>query len=152
MKQHGRKSAAMLAAQMAVVDGGFSTKVKPPEGMPERQALIWQNTVKGEPANFFKTAATKALLVDYCRQRAMADEMSDLIDEFKPDWLAEAKGMRRYEWLSKMRRMASASAADLATKLRLTNQSRYEKDVAATAARVESEDDDSPWNATRAQA
>jgi hypothetical protein len=146
MKQHGRKSTASLA--VGIIDGGFDSKVEPPEGTPERVAKIWRDTVRAEPAGFFKTTATQALLEDYCRQRAVTNEMADLINEFDPAWLAEAKGMRRYEWLCKMQRMASKAAMDLATKLRLTNQSRYEKDTAATAARVEVEekdDDASPW-------
>jgi hypothetical protein len=95
MKQHGKKSAAAIAAMM-VVDGGFGTAVEPPEGMPERQAKIWRDTVKGEPVEFFRRAATKDMLADYCNQRAVAGEMAELINEFKPEWLTEAKGMRRY--------------------------------------------------------
>ena len=125
MKQHGRKSAAAVVAQMAVIDFR-DVKAEPPEGMPERQAKIWRETVKHEPAQFFITAATKGLLADYCQQRAQVDEMSELIDAFDPAWLAETKGMRRYEWLTKMRRMASKAAMDLARSLRLTNQSRWQ--------------------------
>ena len=86
MKQHGRKSAAAIAAAMAkpsVIAGGFgSAKVEPPEGMPERQVKIWQDTVKGEPPDFLRHLDIQSLLQEYCRHRAMADEMSELIDEF----------------------------------------------------------------------
>ena len=66
MKQRGQKSAAALAAAMAkpsVIRGGFgSAKVEPPEGMPERQAKIWRETVKGEPPDFLNTATAKELV------------------------------------------------------------------------------------------
>ena len=78
--------------------------------MPERQTKIWRDTVKGEPPDFLNTATPRALLLDYCRHRAMADEMSDLIDDFQPEGLQTPKGMRRYEWLAKMHRMESKAA------------------------------------------
>jgi len=145
MKQHGKKSAAALA--VAVVNFAV-VKAEPPEGMPERQAQIWREIVRGQPAEFFNTSTTKAMLGDLCRHKATADEISDLIDKFDPAWLAEAKGMRRYEWLLKIRRVETKAALDLATKLRLTNQSRWQPAGAATAAAVteeEAKDDASPW-------
>ena len=36
------------------------------------------------------------------------------------------KGMRRYEWLAKMHRVEAKAATEMATKLRLTNQSRWQ--------------------------
>ena len=102
MKQHGRKSAAAVAAAMAkpsVIRGGFgSGKVEPPEGMPERQIKIWQDTTKGEPPDLLNTSTARSLLQAYCRHRAMADEMAELIDAFPNEALETAAGMRRYEW------------------------------------------------------
>ena len=80
MKQHGRKSAAAIAAAMAkpsVISGGlWFSKAEPPEGMPERQAKIWRETVKGEPRIFSRLPTSRGLLQEYCRHRAMADEMA----------------------------------------------------------------------------
>ena len=150
MKQHGRKSAALVAAKMRVIDTSFEKKAEPPEGMPERQAAIWRETVRGEPTKFFSTGATRGLLQEYCRHRAVADEMSDLIDAFDPTWLAEPKGQRRYEWLAKMRRVESKAALDMATKLRLTNLTRMvsKRDVEVSLEKDGGDrgvDDDSPW-------
>ena len=106
MKQRGQKSTAALAAAMAkpsVIRGGFgSAKAEPPEGMPERQVKIWRETVKGESPDLLDTSTAKSLLQAYCRHRAMADEMAELIDAFPNEALTEAKGMHRYEWLAKM--------------------------------------------------
>ncbi|MGB7855495.1 MAG: hypothetical protein WBL48_06310 [Pseudolabrys sp.] len=64
--------------------------------------------------------------------------MSDQIDAFDPAWLAEPKGMRRYDWLSKQMDRNSQAATRLATKLRLTNQSRWQPQSAAIKAESES--------------
>jgi hypothetical protein len=108
--------------------------------------------VKGEPAQLFGTGATRSMLQEYCRLRSRADEMSDLLDAFDPAWLAEAKGQRRYEWLSRMHRMESKAAIEMATKLRLTNQSRWQPQTSTIAGEKiadDSEDDASIWQAGR---
>jgi hypothetical protein len=149
MKQHGRKSAASIAAAMAapsVIAGGFGTaKAEPPEGMPERQAKIWRDVVRGEPAAFLRSATSQGLLQQYCRHTAIADEMAELLAEFPTEALIEAKGMHRYEWLAKMHRLESKAALEMATKLRLTNQSRWQPQSAAIAAEAESSER-SPWD------
>ena len=59
----------------------------------------------------------QSLLQEYCRHRAMADEMAELIDAFPNVALAEPNGMRRYEWLAKMHRVEAKAAMEMATKL-----------------------------------
>ena len=106
--------------------------------------------MKGEPPQLFSTGATRSMLQEYCRLRARADEMSDLLDAFDTAWLAEAKGQRRYEWLSRMHRMESKAAIEMATKLRLTNQSRWQPQTSTVAGEKiadEIEEDASPWGA-----
>jgi hypothetical protein len=152
MKQHGRKSTAALAAQMgkpSVIAGGFSSaKAEPPEGMTKRQVEIWRETVKCEPAQLFSTGATRSMLQEYCRLRSRADEMSDLLDAFDPAWLGEAKGQRRYEWLSRMHRMESKAAIEMATKLRLTNQSRWQPQTSTIAGEKVTDDAEAENNAS----
>lgn len=92
-------------AKPSVIAGGFgSRKVDPPEGMPERQIKIWQETTKGESPDLLNSSTARSLLQAYCRHRAMADEMVELIDAFPNEALETAAGMRRYEWLAKMHR------------------------------------------------
>jgi hypothetical protein len=150
MKQSGRKSAGLVAAEMRVIDTRFEKRAEPPAGMPERQVAIWRDTVKSEPPKLFSTGATRGMLQAYCRHRAIADEMSELIEAFDPAWLAEAKGQRRYEWLTKMVRVETKAAMEIATKLRLTNQSRWQSTTTTLAAeKVTNEtgsDDISPWS------
>ena len=88
-----------------------------------------------EPADFFNTAALRGMLSDYCRHRASADKVSEVINIFQSEWLKNADGAKRYHGLLKMRDMETRAAADKATKLRMTNQSRYTPQAASTASR-----------------
>ncbi len=130
MATRGRKSAAALST---VVAGNFGKRPDPPPELTDEQASIWRETVASEAAEFFATAALRSMLADYCRHRASAAVVSEIIDTFKPDWLKAAEGAKRYYGLLKMREAETRAAASLATKLRLTNQSRYTPQAAATA-------------------
>ncbi|HEV8465714.1 MAG TPA: hypothetical protein VGQ63_12030 [Pseudolabrys sp.] len=145
--QRGKKTAAAIAAAMAaptVIDGGFSQKPEPLEGLTEAQAVIWRKIVAGEPADFFSTETTREMLADLCRHRQEVNEFQALLDAFPPEALSEAKGMHRYEWLVKMRDKASKAAVTMATKLRLTNQSRWRPHVANTMVDDHGGDNE-PW-------
>jgi hypothetical protein len=115
-----------------VVEGGFARRPEPPQELTERQAAIWRLVTSGEDPAFFATEATRGLLADYCRRRDTADTLSALIDEFKVEWLKSADGTVRYRQLLQMRDVEVRGAVLLATKLRLTNQSRYHHEKAAS--------------------
>lgn len=131
MATRGRKSAAALS----VVAGNFGSRPDPLAELTAEQAAIWRETVSSEAADFFGTAALRSMLADYCRHRASAAVVSEVIDTFKPEWLKAAEGAKRYYGLLKMREAETRAAASLATKLRLTNQSRYTPQAAATASK-----------------
>ena len=131
MATRGRKSAAALS----VVAGNFGSRPDPLVELTVEQAAIWRETVSSEAADFFGTAALRSMLADYCRHRASAAVVSEVIDTFKPEWLKAAEGAKRYYGLLKMREAETRAAASLATKLRLTNQSRYTPQAAATASK-----------------
>lgn len=135
MRTHGRKSVAELATPPSVVQGTFGKRPEPPAELTERQAAIWRDTVAGEDTSFFGTAALRGLLKHYCIHMASAEDVTSIIDSFKPEWLRNEEGARRYHLLLKMRDLETRAAADKATKLRLTNQSRYTPQAAGTAGR-----------------
>lgn len=132
MATRGRKSTAALSV---VVEGKFGQRPDSPVDLTDEQAAIWRETVASEAADFFGTAALRSMLADYCRHRASAAVVSEIIDTFKPEWLKASEGAKRYYGLLKMRESETRAAASLATKLRLTNQSRYTPQAAATAGR-----------------
>jgi hypothetical protein len=132
MAKRGRQSEADAAV---VVEGSFGRRPEPPSDLTEDQAEIWKAVVASEPIDYFKTAALRGLLVDYCRHRASADLVTTAIDLFTQEWLRSAEGAKRYHQLLRMRDLSIRAASDIATKLRLTNQSRYTPQAAATASR-----------------
>ncbi len=133
MTKRGRKSEASLETN--VIEGKFGQRVEPPSELTEGEAGVWREIVASEAAEFFGTAALRALLKDYCRHRASADKITEIINLFQSDWLKNAEGARRYSALLKMRDLETRAAADKATKLRLTNQARYTPQAASTASR-----------------
>jgi hypothetical protein len=132
MRQRGRPSAAGKAV---VVEGVFGRRPEPPSDLTERQAEIWRETTASEPIEFFNTAALRSLLVDYCRHREAAENISAIIDKFNPEWLKNGDAVKRYESLLRIRDSETRAAAGMARALRLTNQSRYTPMAAATAGR-----------------
>lgn len=136
MGARGKQSAVSRETRPVVVQGGFgSHRADPPDDLTEEQKAIWRETVMSEPSDAFATAATKAMLKDYCRHRSEADRWSAVIDSFKTEWVKNVEGIKRMEGLSRLREKETRGAATLATKMRLTNQSRYTPHGAAAASR-----------------
>lgn len=146
MRKRGRVSAAETAV---VIEGAFGSRPEPPDDLNERQSEIWRETIASEPPEFFNTATLRGMLSDYCRHRDVAEILSVLIDEFKPEWTESELGMDRYKKLLQMRFQETRAATSLATKLRLTNQSRYQPRTAAGLANREASNGNTkrPWEA-----
>lgn len=143
MRQRGRKSPS---ARAVVINGGFAWRLEPPpEGLTERQAEIWRSVIATEAPNFFATGALRGLLADYCRRSESAEIVSGIIDQFKLEWLKTGEGALRYKLLLQVRDLEVRGATSLATKLRLTNQSRYTTQSAATATRNNLAQVAKPW-------
>jgi hypothetical protein len=113
-------------AELTVVKADFGPRrPEPPANLAPHEAVIWREVVDSEPVDFFATAALRGILADYCRHRASADQVSEALGSFKPAWLKLDDGAKRYKLLLQMRELSTRAALSTATKLRLTNQSRY---------------------------
>jgi hypothetical protein len=134
VEKRGRKSLEELSTPV-IVPGNFGRRPEPPVELTDKQVEIWRLVVSSEPQDFFKTEALRGMLADYCRHRESANMVSAVIESFKSEWLKSNEGAKRYKALVQMREIETRAAAGLATKLRLTNQSRYTPDKAATASR-----------------
>lgn len=131
MKSRGKTS---LAAS-SVVTGSFGKRPEPPDGLTERQVEIWRAIVASEDPNFFNTEALRRLLVDYCRHSESAEKLSDIIETVQTYSLMDNKSLARYNLLVRTRDVETRASTMFATKLRLTNQSRYTPHGAEGAAR-----------------
>ena len=131
MGARGRQSKAELAV---IVKPEFR-RPPPPEGMPEDEAAIWRRTVAGESPDFFTGAVAKDNLALYCSSMAEADRLTKTIREFETKWLKSGDGIKRYALLTRQRDLHVNAAIKCARTLRLTNQSRYRAEQAATKAK-----------------
>lgn len=142
MAERGRKSAASLS----VIAGSIDGRPQPPADLTDEQKHIWERTVANEAADVFKTAALQQLLKEYCRHVASASYLSKIIDNLERKTELDPLDAASYEKLIKLRDRETKALADKATKLRLTNQSRYTPQAAATAAKKAT--DRKPWQMT----
>ncbi len=131
MGNRGPKATAALT----VVAVQFGARPNPPAALTGAPRCIWQETVKSESVGYFKTAALRAILADYCRHVDTARLLSHEIEACNPDWLRMEDGLARFDKLLGLRARETRAAADLATKLRLTNQARYTSQSAGAASR-----------------
>ena len=92
---------------------------------PDIPYPAWRETCAAEPADFFSTGAVQQMLIDYVAHREVAEKLTAMIDSYDDEWLKSAGGLSRYHVLLRMRELETRGAAHLATKLRLTNQSRF---------------------------
>ena len=116
MKSRGRKSAASLTV---VPLGLGSRRPEPPAHLSTGQAATWRAIVGELPANWV-TAGQEPLLVAYCQHCETAKFLSQWIasTDFQSCHPAELN------LLLTMRARETAAASSLATRMRLTNQSR----------------------------
>lgn len=122
-------------AKLVVYQGGLAKRPDPPADLNDEQSKVWRETAASESVTFFDTAALQAMLKDYCRHTVTAAEMSALIDKYDLTIVMDDDTAKLLDRLTKMRTRESAAAADKATKLRLTNQSRYTPKAAGTASK-----------------
>ena len=128
MASRGRQSAAALA----VVAIGPKALPEPPGELTPDQAVIWRAVTATKPATWF-TPDSFPLLVAYCCLVTDFRNVESLLAGFRPGWAADTEGLARYGKLLQLRCMLSGRLTQLATKMRLAQQSRYDEKAASVA-------------------
>jgi hypothetical protein len=128
--QRGRKSAASLAVVSEIAD----RRPVPPVGLSDMESSLWRSITSTKPPEWWD-AGSIPLLVEYCRLKTSVDLMADEVSVFDPEWLKTDDGLRRYKELSAIRDKCQGRMTQLAMKMRLTQQARYEPAKANTAAK-----------------
>lgn len=123
------------AARLTVVAGRIGERPEPQIDLSEAEASVWRETCASEPADFFNTAALRSLLADYCRHTATAAAITLQINQYDASSMMHPDVAKAFDRLTKIRDRETKAAGDKATKLRLTNQSRYTPKAAATASK-----------------
>lgn len=125
MGARGPKSAAEKATVHT-----FTRKPPPaPDRLTPDQAEIWNRLAASKPPQHF-SADDLPLLAELCRAYDAADKIALRIDKHISTASAET-----LQTLMGLRDKESRRAVALATKLRMTSQSRYDKGVAAALAK-----------------
>ena len=137
----GRKSSAALSVvAVTAIDG----RPRVPDDLTAEQAEVWERTVANEAADVFRTAALQQLLKEYCRHVATAYRLTKQVDRATEE--GSNLSLQDVDTLLRMRDRETKALADKATKLRLTNQSRYTPGAAGTAAK-KGASERKPWQA-----
>ena len=129
MATRGRKSAASLA----IAPAGVERRLSPCAGLTQAQRSEWVKIVNSRPADWFGPEH-ESLLAQYCRHKVSAEVLSEQIEAFKPEWLFEDDGLKRYELLQRMMARESNIIIALLRTMRITQQSMYNAKNANTAA------------------
>ena len=121
-------------AEMSVAPAvELDRRIQPPEDfLPEHQA-IWHSITATKPADWFQ-ADCYSILEAYCRHIVSARTIDEKIDQMEQNGFEDAEQFLLYEKLLNMREKQTRTLTSVATKLRLTPQSRYDDRTAATAA------------------
>lgn len=130
MKTRGRDSAASLEVVQFNQGGARGAQVLerverpgPPVELTQEQADEWNAVVSRLPADWFPRE-THALLAEYCRHVVTARRIAQLIQNAEG---AETLDVVEYDRLGKMAERESRVIASLATKMRLSQQTSYDK-------------------------
>jgi hypothetical protein len=125
MEGRGRKSTAALS----VVATSLPQRMEPPQELTESQAALWREIVAGKPVEWF-AADNAPLLAEYVRAVDMGNRLA-----LEIELTLAGTADHSLKDLLKMRDTEAKRATSIATKLRLTQQSRYTPQAAATADR-----------------
>ena len=120
--------ARQSAASLSVVPIGIAARLAPPSKLTREEKALWSEVVNSKPVDWFGEDSSP-LLAEYVRAACMCDRLALQIEAAMTD--PEAVGALK-AYLD-MRDKESKRVLSNATKLRLTQQSRYTPQAAATA-------------------
>lgn len=140
MTTRGRKSAASLEVIATLADAAPDA----PYDLSDDAASVWRAVLDSLPAGFVAGEQFDTLAA-YCRHVVAARFLSREIDRYQPEWLKIDGGVARLNKLLTMRERETRGMLATARALRLTNQSRYRPERAATAASGRAGNAQKPW-------
>lgn len=123
MEKRGRKSAASLSV-VSVTDAiEVIRRPVPPSELTDEQAFEWKAVTSRLPADWFPRE-THGLLAQYCRHVVSARRIAELI---AGDEQAENFDIENYDRLLKMQEREGRALSSLATRMRISQQTSYDK-------------------------
>ena len=119
--------ARQSTASLSVVRASPDSRLAPAYGLDEAEIALWRDVVNTKPAEWFADDSAP-LLKEYVRAAVMCDQLDIQV---KAAMAGDDAGM--VKTLLDMRDKESKRVLSIATKLRLTQQSRYTPQAASTA-------------------
>ena len=119
-QKRGRRSAASLVMSASPLDAiQIMERPKAPHDLNDEETEVWASVTASEAADWF-TPATLPLLSQYCRHVVRARHIAEWIERAQatPDL-----NVKDYDRLLKMQQRESGAMCQLATKMRITQQS-----------------------------
>lgn len=120
MGTRGRTSTASLSV---VTDVSSFAPPEPPDDLNDDQADTWRAVVASQPPGWFKPD-TFPLLLQYCRHVSRGNQLGKMINEMEKKGIKDHKS---YFALLNRETAMSNIIAQLATKMRLSQQSSYDR-------------------------
>src|SRR5690606_22701811 len=108
--------------------------VRPPEDLSPEECEVWARVTATKPSEWWD-AGSVPLLSQYCRAVVQAELVSGLVRSVGSAMLTDPDELPRYDKLRKIQSVLSGEITSLATKMRLTQQSRYNAKNSDTASR-----------------
>lgn len=139
MATRGRRS----SAADEVLNAKITARPDAPKDLTKFQKSEWKAIVDRMPADWF-TRETHGLLRQYLVHAENSTKLTTLVNEYNVDLVITPDGIEMFEKLTKMLEREGRAMSSLATRLRLTQQSRYNPataNVASTKAGVAKK----PW-------
>ncbi len=122
MGTRGPRSSADLAVATSA-DVIAIERALPPADLTDEQVDVWRIIVNRMPADWFP-AETHPLLVQYCRHTIRARRLAQLLDNMEK---SQEVDIKEYRDLLRSEEEQSRALASLATKLRISQQTRFDK-------------------------
>lgn len=120
MQQRGRKSAAQLSVAQLVE---IVPRPTAPDHLTDAQAEVWDRVVGRMPGDHF-TDENLDLLAQYCRHVVEARRIADMVAGMAGD---PDTSLEDYDRLLKMQEREGRAMSSLATRMRLTQQTRQDR-------------------------
>jgi hypothetical protein len=122
MGTRGRKSSAALSiaapSRLETIE-----RPAPPDELTDEQASEWRAVVERMPADWFPRE-TWPLLIQYCRHVVTAKRVQQLVENLQAE---DDFDLAAWEKALKIQRQESGIIAALSTKMRLSQQTSYDK-------------------------
>jgi hypothetical protein len=133
MATRGRKSAASGTLVALAPTITATKRLAPPVHVSDAERGVWLEAINDQPASAF-TPVHAPMIEMYCRHVVQSRILADEIANFDRAWLADDKGLDRYDKILKMAERETRAASSLATRMRITRQAIDQQTVARSNA------------------